>query len=118
MNLSANTGFLLRLKRLVKKLPVVFTKNQQYDSQTKQIIRKVCTAHSNSVDVGTHNGDILDMLVQQSPNGTHYGFEPLPGFYESLRLKYQQQKNIMLFDVALSNVNGNSSFNFVSSNPF
>lgn len=117
MNLSANTGFLLRLKRLVKKLPVVFTKNQQYDSQTKQIIRKVCTAHSNSVDVGTHNGDILDMLVQQSPNGTHYGFEPLPGFYESLRLKYQQQKNIMLFDVALSNVNGNSSFNFVSSNP-
>ena len=117
MNLSANTGFLLRLKRLVKKLPVVFTKNQQYDSQTKQIIRKVCAAHSNTVDVGTHHGDILDLLVQQSPNGTHYGFEPLPGFYESLRLKYQQQKNIVLFDVALSNVNGNSSFNFVSSNP-
>ena len=84
MNLSANTGFLLRLKRLVKKLPVVFTKNQQYDSQTKQIIRKVCAAHSNTVDVGTHHGDILDLLVQQSPNGTHYGFEPLPGFYESV----------------------------------
>jgi FkbM family methyltransferase len=112
-----NTGILLRLKRLVKKLPVVITRNQQYDSQTKQIIRKVCTVQSNTVDVGTHNGDILDALLQQSPNGMHYGFEPLPGHYQSLRIKYQQQKNIVLYDVALSNVNGNSSFNHVTSNP-
>lgn len=112
-----NTGILLRLKRLVKKLPVVITKNQQYDAQTKQIIRKVCTAYSNTVDVGTHHGDILDVLLQQSPSGTHYGFEPLPGFYQSLVIKYQQQKNIVLFDLALSDVNGNSSFNHVTSNP-
>ncbi len=112
-----NTGILLHLKRLVKRLPVVLTRNQQYDSQTKQVIRKVCTAHSNTVDVGTHNGDILDVQLQQSPNGIHYGFEPLPGLYESLRVKYQQQKNIVLFDVALSDANGNSSFNHVTSNP-
>ena len=112
-----NTGILLRLKRLVKKLPVALTKNQQYDSQTKQIIRKVCTANSNTVDVGTHSGDILDVLLQQSPNGTHYGFEPLPVFYQSLRTKYQQQKNIVLYDLALSDANGNSSFNHVTSNP-
>lgn len=117
MNLSGNTGILLRLKRLVKKLPVVLTRNQQYDSQTKQIIRKVCTAHSNTVDVGTHNGDILDLLLQQSPDGTHYGFEPLPGHYQSLRIKYQQQKNIVLYDLALSDKNGKSSFNHVTSNP-
>ena len=112
-----NTGILLRLKRLVKKLPVALTKNQQYDSQTKQIIRKVCTANSNTVDVGTHSGDILDVLLQQSPNGTHYGFEPLPVFYQALRTKYQQQKNIVLYDLALSDANGNSSFNHVTSNP-
>lgn len=112
-----NTGFLLRLKRLVKKLPLVFTKNQQYDNQTKEIIRKVCTSHSNTVDVGTHQGEILDVLLQQSPHGLHFGFEPLPGFYQSLQLKYQQQKNIVLYDVALSDVNGNSSFNHVTSNP-
>ena len=111
------TGILLRLKRLVKKLPVALTKNQQYDSQTKQIIRKVCTANSNTVDVGTHSGDILDVLLQQSPNGTHYGFEPLPVFYQSLRTKYQQQKNIVLYDLALSDANGSSSFNHVTSNP-
>ena len=112
-----NTGILLRLKRLVKKLPVALTRNQQYDSQTKQIIRKVCTANSNTVDVGTHSGDILDVLLQQSPNGTHYGFEPLPVFYQALRTKYQQQKNIVLYDLALSDANGNSSFNHVTSNP-
>ena len=112
-----NTGILLRLKRLVKKLPVALTRNQQYDSQTKQIIRKVCTANSNTVDVGTHSGDILDVLLQQSPNGTHYGFEPLPVFYQSLRTKYQQQKNIVLYDLALSDANGSSSFNHVTSNP-
>lgn len=112
-----NTGILLRLKRLVKKLPVALTKNQQYDSQTKQIIRKVCNANSNTVDVGTHTGDILDVLLQQSPNGTHYGFEPLPVFYQALRTKYQQQKNIVLYDLALSDANGNSSFNHVTSNP-
>lgn len=112
-----NTGIFLRLKRLVKKLPVALTRNQQYDLQTKQIIRKVCTAYSNTVDVGTHSGDILDVLLQQSPNGTHYGFEPLPQFYQSLRAKYHQQKNIVLYDLALSDVNGNSSFNHVTSNP-
>ena len=112
-----NTGILLRLKRLVKKLPVVITRNQQYDSQTKQIIRKVCTTHSNTVDVGTHHGDVLDVLLQHSPHGMHYGFEPLPGFYQSLLTKYQQQKNIVLFDLALSDVNGSSSFNHVTSNP-
>nr|WP_294906013.1 FkbM family methyltransferase [uncultured Lacibacter sp.] len=112
-----NTGFFLRLKRLVKKLPVAVTKNQQYDSQTKQIIRKVCTANSNTVDVGTHNGDILDLLLQQSPGGTHYGFEPLPVFYRSLISKYMQQENIVLYDLALSNSNGSTSFNYVTSNP-
>lgn len=112
-----NTGILLHLKRLVKKLPVALTRNQQYDQQTKQIIRKVCTAHSNTVDVGTHTGDILDVLLQQSPSGTHFGFEPLPEFYQSLCTKYQQQKNIVLYDFALSEANGNSSFNHVTSNP-
>lgn len=62
-------------------------------------------------------GDILDVLLQQSPNGTHYGFEPLPDLYQSLRAKYEQQKNIVLYNLALSDVNGNSSFNNVTSNP-
>ncbi|RXK60838.1 FkbM family methyltransferase [Lacibacter luteus] len=112
-----NTGILLQLKRLVKKLPVSITKNQLYDQQTKQIIRRVCKANSHCIDVGTHCGDILDVLLQQSPNGMHYGFEPIPLLYQQLKKKYSNNGNVQLFDYALSNVNGTTSFNYVTSNP-
>ncbi|MFY7840895.1 MAG: FkbM family methyltransferase [Lacibacter sp.] len=112
-----NTGILLHLKRLVKKLPVSITKNQLYDQQTKQIIRRVCRPGSNCIDVGTHCGDILDVLLQQSPNGIHYGFEPVPLLYQQLKTKYSSNSNVQLFDYALSNVNGITSFNYVTSNP-
>lgn len=112
-----NTGILLQLKRLVKKLPVRITKNQLYDQQTKQIIRRTCNANSNSIDVGTHTGDILDVLLQQSPNGRHFGFEPIPLLYQQLQTKYSSKSNVQLFDYALSNTNGTTSFNYVTSNP-
>lgn len=112
-----NTGILLQLKRLVKKLPVSITKNQLYDQQTRQIIRRVCKANSNSIDVGTHTGDILDVLLQQSPNGTHFGFEPIPLLYQQLQTKYSSNSNVQLFDYALCNNNGSTSFNYVTSNP-
>ena len=112
-----NTGILLQLKRLVKKLPVSITKNQLYDQQTKQIIRRTCKVSSNSIDVGTHTGDILDLLLQQSPNGTHFGFEPIPVLYQQLQTKYSSNHNVHLYDYALCNSNGSTSFNYVTSNP-
>lgn len=112
-----NTGILLQLKRLVKKLPVSITKNQLYDQQTKQIIRLTCKPNSNSIDVGTHTGDILDVLLRQSPNGIHVGFEPIPVLFQQLQNKYKHNSNVQLFDVALSNSNGSTTFNYVTSNP-
>lgn len=87
-----NAGILLNLKRLIKKLPIVFTKNQQYDIETKQIIQKVCKVNSNAIDVGTHEGAILDLLIQQSPNGFHFGFEPIPALQKTLSAKYANSK--------------------------
>ncbi|TWI83094.1 FkbM family methyltransferase [Lacibacter cauensis] len=112
-----NTGILLHLKRLVKKLPVSITRNQLYDQQTKQIIRLVCKSNSHAIDVGTHYGEILDVMLQQSPNGMHFGFEPLPLFYHRLKHKYSSNGNVQLFDCALSNRNGATTFNYVTSNP-
>lgn len=112
-----NTGILLQLKRLVKKLPVSITKNQLYDYQTRQIIRLVCKSNSHTIDVGTHKGDILDVLLQQSPNGMHFGFEPIPLLYQQLQTKYSNNSNVQLFDYALSNHNGSTTFNYVTSNP-
>jgi FkbM family methyltransferase len=104
-------------KRVIKLLPIAFTKNQQYDRQTRVIIKKVCNITSNCVDVGTHKGEILDIFLKTSPRGFHYGFEPIPVMFESLKQKYFNKKNIFLFDYALSNDEGTTEFNYVTSNP-
>lgn len=50
------------IKKGIKLLPVTFTKNQQYDRQTKAIIKAVCNSSGNCIDVGTHKGEIVDIF--------------------------------------------------------
>ena len=111
-----NKGIIL-LKGAVKKIPIAFTKNQQYDKQTKQIIKKICTAQSNCIDVGTHKGEILDLFIKNSPAGHHYGFEPIPSLYSALIKKYNHKTNVHLYDYALSDKERDAEFNYVVSNP-
>lgn len=105
------------LKGLLKKLPIAITKNQQYDSQTKQVIRRVCTAGSGCIDIGAHKGEVLDIMLKYAPNGTHFAFEPIPALYEGLVNKYAGRSNCNIYHYALSNVSGTTSFNYVISNP-
>lgn len=104
------------IKQLVKKIPIAFTKNQQYDKQTLQIIQKVCKAGSNCIDIGAHKGEVLDQMLKYAPNGQHYAFEPIPMLYDKLKEKYKDS-NCIVSDIALSNKKGTSSFNYVISNP-
>lgn len=105
------------VKKLLKALPFAFTKNQRYDRLTKQIIRKVCRPTSNCADVGCHKGEILDLFLAASPNGQHFGFEPIPDLYEKLAHKYGNIQGCHILGIALSNQKGSSSFNHVVSNP-
>ena len=105
------------IKRLLKLLPIAFTQNQRYDRQTLQVIRKVCTPGSNCIDVGCHKGEILDQFIKYAPGGTHFGYEPIPDLYMDLVKKYAGVPNCHLFDIALSDKAGTSSFNYVVSNP-
>jgi FkbM family methyltransferase len=105
------------IKRILKALPFVFTKNQRYDRLTQAVIRHVCRPDSHCVDVGCHKGEILDLLLKAAPQGAHFGFEPIPLLFQNLKTKYAGQPNCQLFDVALSNKKGTSSFNYVVSNP-
>lgn len=105
------------LKRLLKSLPIAFTQNQRYDRQTRRVIRKVCKPDSNCLDVGCHKGEILDLFLHYAPQGTHYGFEPIPGLYDGLLKKYAGLQNCRLLDIALSDKKGTSAFNYVVSNP-
>jgi FkbM family methyltransferase len=104
------------IKSLIKKLPIAFTKNQQYDAQTVKILKKICRTDSNCIDVGCHKGEMLDLILKYAPRGQHYCFEPLPDLFEGLiQKKYPQ--NCHFFDTALSRESGSTSFNYVVSNP-
>ncbi len=105
------------IKKLLKQLNIAITKNQRYDKQTDQIIKKVCDRNSNCIDIGAHTGDMLNLMLYYSPDGTHYAFEPVPFLYEVLWRKYQYFENCKILDVALADYSGTSTFNYVMSNP-
>ena len=104
------------LKKIIKKIPIAFTKNQQYDKQTTKVINLVCTADSNCIDVGCHKGEVMDSMRAKAVNGTHFGFEPIPFMYENLVQKYKNTK-CRIYNLALSEEKGESTFNYVISNP-
>ena len=104
------------LKRIIKRIPIAFTQNQRYDAQTTQIIKRVCKRDSNCIDIGCHKGEVLDIIRHTAPNGKHFGFEPLPHLFNNLKEKYKST-SCVISDVALSNLSGVTTFNYVISNP-
>lgn len=104
-------------KRFLKKIPIAFTQNQRYDKQSKQVIRTICDAGSNCIDIGAHKGEVLDIMMKYAPQGLHYAFEPIPDMYQGLQNKYSNNTHCRIFDYALSNNAGTATFNYVVSNP-
>ncbi|MEM6967525.1 MAG: FkbM family methyltransferase [Bacteroidota bacterium] len=104
-----------RIKQIIKKLPIAFTKNQQYDQQTKAVIKRCLRSDSNCVDVGCHEGEVLELMLQYAPQGQHFGFEPIPDFFKKLKSKFPP--NCHFYQLGLSNQKGVSTFNYVVSNP-
>lgn len=104
------------LKKILYTLRIAITKNQKYDLQTLKVIKAVCKGNTNCIDIGCHRGDIMDLMLKYAPNGTHYGFEPLPHLYQFLKEKYTHTR-CTISDIALSNFSGSTSFNYVVSNP-
>jgi FkbM family methyltransferase len=91
------------------------TKNLEYDRLTAKIIKAVVDDSSNCVDVGCHKGEILDLILKSAPNGQHFGFEPIPVLYNSLKAKYDTKAKI--FPYALSSEDGLAKFNYVKNDP-
>lgn len=104
------------LREILLWLPFRVSKNLEYDRLTRKIIRKVCREASNCIDVGCHKGEVMNVMIESAPMGSHLAFEPIPELAERLIKKYKK-KNVSVFSSALSNYNGLSSFNLVVSNP-
>ena len=107
---------LVQLKSLLKKLPLPLSRNHRYDLLTKKIIQQYCNETFNCIDVGSHRGEVLDWFLKFAPKGKHYAFEPVPVLFDALQKKYSH-KNCSICNIALSDVKGLSSFNYVTSNP-
>lgn len=91
------------------------TKNLEYDRLTKSIMKRTINSDSNCIDVGCHKGEILDEILKIAPNGLHFGFEPIPLFFDRLKERYLSRATIYPF--ALSDKSGSSSFQYVKNAP-
>ncbi len=96
-------------------LHIDLTKNLEYDRLTNAIMKKVLKVDSNCVDVGCHKGEILAVMLKESPNGKHFGFEPIPYLYENLKKHFANRATILPY--ALAEKNGTSSFQLVKNAP-
>ena len=97
-----------KIKQLLRLAGVDLTKNMAYDRLTRQIMQRVIGPSSNCVDIGCHDGDMLEYMIRLSPNGKHMAFEPILHQYERLKAIYGQQASI--YPYALANENGRQPF--------
>lgn len=103
------------LRKIATALPFAITQNIAYDKQTKRIMELVLRNSSNCIDIGCHKGEVLEEILELAPNGQHFGFEPIPHFFQYIQDKFPQ--NCSFFQVALSNQEGEVEFNYVLTNP-
>lgn len=93
-------------------LPI--TMNLRNDILLKKILKKNLIKNSNVIDIGCHKGEILDIILKYAPEGHHFAIEPIPYYYENLKLKF---RDVMLFSCALSDQNGYAEFYWIKDQP-
>lgn len=103
------------LKKVFIFLKIDITKNIKYDRLTDIILKSNLRKDSNCIDVGCHKGEILEIFLKYSPNGIHYGFEPIPYLFESLLSKFETSAHVLPF--ALAEKGGSSKFQLVKNAP-
>jgi FkbM family methyltransferase len=89
-------------------------RNANYNWQTIKVMFRVLHRNSNCVDVGAHVGDILEHMINISPLGRHYAFEPLPHLSQKLTERFPQ---VIVHQAAVSDRSGESEFLFVENDP-
>lgn len=106
-------------KSFIKKACVFFyldvTKNLKYDRLTRIILKKHLQKNHNCIDIGSHQGEILQLMLQFAPDGNHYAFEPIPYLYIKLKSKFDNKA--IVYPFALSDENGTTKFQFVKNAP-
>ena len=96
------------------RMPFDLVKNEIYDRQAFEVIKRVLHRSSNCVDVGCHEGAFLYQIRKYAPLGRHFAFEPIPHLAEQLAVKFP---TLEISSCALSNVSGESVFYIIPDAP-
>jgi FkbM family methyltransferase len=111
----AKMGLKDGVRKLLWWLHFDVTRNMRYDRMTYRAMRQLLKQDSTAVDVGCHKGEVLEWMIELSPNGHHFAVEPLPHLAQALRDKFSSKVNVV--EKALSNVSGSTTFQFVKNAP-
>ncbi len=103
------------IRKSLNALHLDLTQNLKYDRLTKEVIARSLKKNSNAIDVGCHKGEILDLILKHAPSGKHYAFEPIPDYFNALKIKYSSRCEV--FPFALSDQPGETTFNYVKNAP-
>jgi len=102
-------------KYVLDNLGIIITQNQRYDKYTRDVIQSTLKPQSNSIDIGCHKGEILDIILKCSPQGQHFCFEPIPYLFQNLVKVYGHRARF--FEWALAGTGGTATFNIVKNAP-
>ena len=84
------------------------------DRAIQLILATVLRADSNVIDVGAHEGAVLDSVLRVAPLGRHIAFEPIPELHELLVGRYP---GVDVRRAALFDANGDATFTHVLDRP-
>ncbi|MCB0417140.1 MAG: FkbM family methyltransferase [Bdellovibrionaceae bacterium] len=81
-----------------------------YYREMEAVFERVLRADSNCIDVGCHEGNVLQRLVALSPKGFHWAFEPIPERHTRLQKRFP---GVQVMNLALSDREKRTVFNYV-----
>jgi FkbM family methyltransferase len=105
------------LKKILNFLHIPVTRNQKYDAHTQKILQRILKKHSNCIDIGCHEGEILDLIIKGAPLGKKIGFEPIPELFNFLLQKYKNDPQVTIYPTALYDSKGSVAFHHVLNAP-
>lgn len=88
--------------------------SDKYDQDTFDVMRRILRPDSCCIDVGAHKGGILRAILEMSPLGTHFAFEPLPHLAAHLKRTFP---TVRVYEAAVSDYAGTATFIHVENDP-
>ncbi|MBX7051251.1 MAG: FkbM family methyltransferase [Flavobacteriales bacterium] len=103
------------IRKILNGLHLDLTRNLKYDRLTLAIMKRELKSGSNCIDIGCHEGEMLEYILQFAPQGVHFAFEPIPAMFDALERKFGKQ--VTVYPYALSSSRGETTFHHVRNAP-